>query len=124
VKARHRPQRSCVACRETAEQRELVRLVYGEQGLAVDERRRAPGRGAYLCRRPACWQRARETSTAKGGGPLGHALRATLTDADRGTLAVYARTLEPAGDATTAHEHAATAAAHTAKRDAGGSGAA
>jgi predicted RNA-binding protein YlxR (DUF448 family) len=97
VKARHRPQRSCVACRETVDQRDLVRLVHGADGLAVDETRRAPGRGAYLCRRPACWQRARETSQARGGGPLGHALRATIDDHDRSVLAAFEQTLDASG---------------------------
>ena len=93
MKARHRPQRSCIACRQAADQRDLVRLAYGEQGLAVDPARRAPGRGAYLCRRPACWERARETSQARGGGPLGHALRATIDDHDRAVLAAFEQTL-------------------------------
>jgi hypothetical protein len=93
VKARHRPQRSCVACRKTADQRTLVRLAYGEQGLRIDEARRATGRGAYLCRRPACWARARETSQARGGGPLGHTLRAAINDDDRAVLAAFEQTL-------------------------------
>jgi len=93
VKARHRPERTCVACREARDQRELVRLAYGDEGLIVDERRRAPGRGAYLCRRGACWERARVTSQAKGGGPLGHALRVTINADDRAVLEAYERGL-------------------------------
>lgn len=112
MKARHRPQRTCVACRETTDQRELIRLVHGDGGLAVDPTGRAPGRGAYLCRRPACWQRARETSEARGGGPLGHALRATLTDHDRAVLADHERTLA-ADPRNAAPAHAAATLSRT-----------
>ena len=108
MKARHEPQRSCVACRETRDQRELVRLVYGESGLAIDNRRRSPGRGAYLCRRRACWERTRLTSQAKGGGALSHALRATMNDDDRATLEAFERGLSD--DTQTAERPAATAA--------------
>ncbi len=129
MKARHRPQRTCVACRETMDQRELIRVALGDAGLVVDEARRAPGRGAYLCRRPACWQRARETSLARGGGALGHALRATLDDRDRSTLAAYEQQLATSAAAAT-HDHAVATAAPAAgtasqhERDEGESGAA
>lgn len=98
MKARHQPQRTCVACREIRDQRELVRLAYGDDGLLVDERRRAPGRGAYLCRRAACWQRARATSQAKGGGPLGNTLRATINTNDRAVLEAFERGLNDAAE--------------------------
>lgn len=43
------PQRSCCACRETADRGELVRLVRLEDGtVAVDYRAKAPGRGAWV----------------------------------------------------------------------------
>jgi hypothetical protein len=85
VTARRRtlPQRSCVVCRETADKRALTRLVRGADGrIVVDERAREPGRGAYLCERPECWQRS--------AAVLGRALRATVTDQDRVTLQDYA----------------------------------
>ena len=38
-------------------QRALVRLVLQpKDGVALDVGGKAPGRGAYLCRRAACWQ--------------------------------------------------------------------
>jgi predicted RNA-binding protein YlxR (DUF448 family) len=35
-----------------------VRIVRTPQGAEVDLTGKKPGRGAYLCRRPACWQEA------------------------------------------------------------------
>ncbi|MSQ31582.1 MAG: DUF448 domain-containing protein, partial [Dehalococcoidia bacterium] len=50
-RARHTPQRTCVACRRTGDQRTFVRLVRAADGaVQVDEAGKAPGRGAYLCR--------------------------------------------------------------------------
>lgn len=95
------------------DQRELVRLVAGEQGLAVDTAHRAPGRGAYLCRRAACWTRARETSQARGGGPLGHALRVTINDHDRAVLTAFEQTL--AGEETQHTDRPTPAAAREAE---------
>ena len=78
---RPQPERNCVACRSKRPKRVLIRLVMDTAGrLAVDARGRAPGRGAYLCPDPACWQRA------AAGRPLGQALRADLDDADRTLL--------------------------------------
>ena len=54
---RPEPIRTCVGCGKRALQRELVRMVAGAEGLALDPpRRRAAGRGAYLHRQPACWE--------------------------------------------------------------------
>ena len=53
------PQRTCVACRGVGDKGRLVRLVKQPDGdVVVDEVGRLPGRGAYLCRRTACWQEA------------------------------------------------------------------
>ena len=49
------PVRTCVGCGARASQSELVRFVVMASALALDERRRLPGRGAYLHRQPACW---------------------------------------------------------------------
>jgi predicted RNA-binding protein YlxR (DUF448 family) len=53
--------RTCVGCGRKAPQRELVRFVAPEGLLTRDETRRSPGRGAYTCRRPACFERAAAT---------------------------------------------------------------
>ena len=82
-RARHVPQRTCVACRRTGDQRTFVRLVRAAGGgVEVDERGRAPGRGAYLCRAVACWERG-----AKGA--LNGALRTTIGATDRASIVAY-----------------------------------
>ena len=79
--ARHIPQRTCVACRRTAGQRELVRLVRTAEGqVEIDGGERRAGRGAYLCPTQGCLE------TALKGGRLEHALRVSLTEADRQRL--------------------------------------
>jgi len=55
----HVPTRTCVACRTERPKRELVRLVGTADGAArVDPTGKLNGRGAYLCRDPACWTQA------------------------------------------------------------------
>jgi predicted RNA-binding protein YlxR (DUF448 family) len=45
-----RPHRTCVGCRRTADQAELLRFTLdGQTGtVLLDQRHRAPGRGAYV----------------------------------------------------------------------------
>jgi predicted RNA-binding protein YlxR (DUF448 family) len=75
---KHIPQRTCVVCRETAAKRALVRVVRtADQGVQLDLTGKKNGRGAYVCTRPECWQRA-FTSTV-----LDKALRTTLTEDER-----------------------------------------
>jgi len=50
------PIRRCAGCGRRAPQRELVRFA-ARDGELVPERR-APGRGAYTCRRLACFEQA------------------------------------------------------------------
>jgi len=89
------PQRTCVACRTTTDKRELVRLVRTAEGrVEVDPTGKKAGRGAYLCRRPQCWQEAVTKDR------LSHALRVKLTQTDREALrargeAVLAAALPP-----------------------------
>ena len=85
TRKRHVPQRSCVICRTKTSKGELVRVVLTPDGeCAVDETGKQAGRGAYLCRREQCWERALST------GRLANALRGELRDADRKRLAAYA----------------------------------
>ena len=51
------PIRSCVGCGKKAPQRELLRFAARDGELI--EGKGAPGRGAYTCRRLACFERAR-----------------------------------------------------------------
>jgi uncharacterized protein len=73
-KRRHEPRRTCVACRQEGTKDELIRLVGGPQGVVLDPNGRAPGRGAYLHRRPECLEEARKK------GALGRALKAQVPD--------------------------------------------
>ncbi|MDR1875343.1 MAG: DUF448 domain-containing protein [Synergistaceae bacterium] len=69
---RQRP-RTCVACREESFRRALIRVVRSPGGVVLlDERGKLPGRGAYLCARRECIERARKT------GALSRALKAEL----------------------------------------------
>jgi predicted RNA-binding protein YlxR (DUF448 family) len=43
------PARTCVGCRTRREQAELHRFVRRGDGWVADPKRRAPGRGTYLC---------------------------------------------------------------------------
>jgi N utilization substance protein A len=52
------PIRTCVGCGRKAPQPELVRFVAPTGVLERDAVPRRPGRGAYTCRRTACFERA------------------------------------------------------------------
>ncbi|MDA0265058.1 MAG: YlxR family protein [Chloroflexi bacterium] len=83
-KTRHIPERSCVACGVKMPKSQLVRVVRTSQGpAAVDATGSAPGRGAYLCRVPGCWQRALEK------GSLGRSLGPDLSSQDLEPLRAY-----------------------------------
>ncbi|MEG1633706.1 MAG: YlxR family protein [Oscillospiraceae bacterium] len=56
------PLRQCLGCREMKPKAELVRVVRSPEGEAVlDLKGKAPGRGAYICRDPACLKKAVKT---------------------------------------------------------------
>nr|WP_231104785.1 YlxR family protein [Haloechinothrix halophila] len=48
------PVRTCIGCRKRASVSELLRVVAVEGRVVVDERRRMPGRGAWLHLDPGC----------------------------------------------------------------------
>ena len=53
------PMRMCFGCREMHEKRELIRIVKSAEGMvSIDMRGKAPGRGAYICRKSDCLERA------------------------------------------------------------------
>ncbi|AMV72079.1 DUF448 domain-containing protein [Desulfuromonas carbonis] len=53
--AGHSAERTCIGCRKTLRQGDLVRYVLAPDGtLLVDYRHRLPGRGAYTCPEPGC----------------------------------------------------------------------
>lgn len=70
---REAPERTCVGCRHRAPKGELVRLARLPSGdVSVDRAGSAPGRGAYVHRRPAC------VDLALRRGAIGRALRTGL----------------------------------------------
>jgi predicted RNA-binding protein YlxR (DUF448 family) len=53
------PMRRCVGCMEKYEKSELVRVLRTPEGdVKIDATGRANGRGAYLCRKQACLEKA------------------------------------------------------------------
>ncbi len=56
---KHQPLRTCVACRDTKTKRELLRVVRTPDGhVLIDASGKKSGRGAYLCAKLSCWQKA------------------------------------------------------------------
>ncbi|MGI6004049.1 MAG: RNase P modulator RnpM [Christensenellales bacterium] len=56
------PMRMCVGCRDMHPKKQLVRIVRSKEGqVSLDTTGKAPGRGAYICRDSACFQRALKT---------------------------------------------------------------
>ena len=92
---KHVPQRMCVACREHDAKRGLIRIVRTPEGaVALDPTGKRNGRGAYLCHRPECWERALRT------GALSRALNALIDDETAALLRRHAETLRPEETAT------------------------
>ena len=71
-----------MACRQAKDKRDLVRLVRTSDGtVEVDVTGRKPGRGAYLCTAPECWE------TGLKRGQLARALRAAISGDNQEQLA-------------------------------------
>jgi len=55
------PMRQCTGCREMFEKRSLLRVVRTPSGeIALDGKGKLPGRGAYICKNPECFKKARK----------------------------------------------------------------
>lgn len=90
---RHVPTRTCIACRESRPKRELLRVVRTPEGaVVIDLTGKKAGRGAYICRRRSCWERALKKGALEG------ALKTSIGAADRAMLEVFIDSLplEPA----------------------------
>ena len=62
MKKRRIPQRMCIACRERMEKRDLIRIVRTpEEEILVDLTGKKAGRGAYLCGKLECLEKAIKT---------------------------------------------------------------
>ena len=83
---KHKPQRTCIVCRETKDKRELIRVVRTPAGeIIIDPTGKANGRGAYLCRQASCWEGLRKERLAQ-------ALKATLSAEELADLQADLRT--------------------------------
>ena len=53
--------RQCVGCREMFEKRELLRVIKTPEGeIVLDKTGKKNGRGAYICSKLECFQKARK----------------------------------------------------------------
>ena len=90
---KHNPIRTCVVCRDKAAKRQFVRIVRTPDGtIEVDPTGKKNGRGAYLCTRFACWERALSSPL------LDRALRVDLTAGAKAALRQYAEEHFPQGE--------------------------
>lgn len=56
-----KPLRMCLGCQQMKEKQELVRIVRDpEAGAAIDPTGKKNGRGAYVCKLPACMDAIRK----------------------------------------------------------------
>jgi predicted RNA-binding protein YlxR (DUF448 family) len=79
--ARHVPIRTCAGCRTEHPKREMVRVVRTPEGaVVIDPSGKRAGRGAYVCARPDCRQRALR------GGSLARALKAEIPTSELAAL--------------------------------------
>jgi predicted RNA-binding protein YlxR (DUF448 family) len=86
--APHIPLRTCVGCRKVQAKAELVRIVRTPDGtVQVDPSGKQRGRGAYVCAKRACVERALTR------GALGHALRIPLDVAALAEIQAWLETL-------------------------------
>ena len=94
-KPRHIPQRTCIACRQEAGKRALIRIVRTPAGqVEVDPSGRANGRGAYLHPLRQCWEKALK------GGTIKNALKITPAPDDVEALRAFGKAL-PAEESET-----------------------
>lgn len=84
---KHIPQRTCIACRQTAGKRGLIRIVRTDQGVIVDPTGKKAGRGAYIHPNRQC------VETVLQGNRLNQALRTGITAEDRNRLQEFLATL-------------------------------
>ena len=60
-KPRKVPLRRCLGCGESFPKKDLMRVVRSPEGeVALDFTGKMSGRGAYVCKRSACFQKARK----------------------------------------------------------------
>ena len=84
TRQKHKPQRTCIACRETKDKRDLIRVVRTPAGdFIIDPTGKANGRGAYLCRQTSCWEKGLQKQR------LAQALKVNLSAAELAELQAH-----------------------------------
>ena len=59
------PERKCIGCNEMFPKKDLVRIVRSPSGnISLDFTGKASGRGAYICKKTTCLNKARKTRRA------------------------------------------------------------
>lgn len=87
---RRLPQRTCVSCGTVSAKRQFVRIVRSPEGtVRPDPTGKKPGRGAYLCAEPACWENAVKKKR------LERSLKVSLSAQDIEEITAFATTLAP-----------------------------
>lgn len=82
---KHVPQRTCIACRQKRDKRQLTRIVRTpEQHVVVDKSGKQNGRGAYVCDQLACWQKITNQP-----GILNQALKTKVSSEDLVNIAAH-----------------------------------
>jgi len=84
---KHMPQRTCIACRQTQNKRNLIRLVFSVNNIEIDPKGKKPGRGVYLCPYRGCWEMGLK------GNRIEYTLHARLGAENRQMLVEYGRSL-------------------------------
>ena len=86
ARQKHVPERTCVGCGQTQPKRQMVRVIRTLEGrVEVDPTGKKSGRGAYLCKKGDCWDRAIQR------GALSRALKIELLPEDREELLRHGR---------------------------------
>ncbi len=74
MKEKKIPMRQCTGCREMKPKKEMIRVLKtADNQLLVDKTGKLNGRGAYICNRPECLEKA---ISSRG---LSHSLKFNLT---------------------------------------------
>ncbi len=61
MQTRKIPMRMCTGCGEMKPKKELIRIVKNKEGeISLDLTGKAAGRGAYMCKDPACLKKAQK----------------------------------------------------------------
>ncbi len=60
-KTKKMPERRCIGCMESFNKKDLIRVVRSAEGeVSLDFTGKKSGRGAYICKNPVCFKKARK----------------------------------------------------------------